>query len=176
MQILTLIVSVATLIATIYIPIIIADNTDYNSLFQEYISFEYAKSFQSIIDFFYDECKCDVNLIAAKYKEHYKKGRLDNLHLQRRYLNEFFVEMALMAERRPGIRRKIKRDYTGAEANIVKIIMYMNKAVDDDENDERLLYKPISSIKNEPWIHKKGVSGHLKFLYDILKKEGRWMK
>lgn len=70
------------------------------------------------------------------------------------------------------LRKKIKRDWTNSEAYVCKILVYMNKAVDEDSE----MFMDISSIKYERMPKVKGLSEYLIRFYNALRKESRNMQ
>ena len=99
LSLLSLIVAVLTLIATIWIPNKIKWEQTYSSLIESYKSLDYAIAYQGIVEFFVTECKNDVENIPHFYLQHFKdeitskKGKIDKdncLHFQRRMLAQFF--------------------------------------------------------------------------------------
>ena len=143
-----------------------------------YMSFEFAHAFQSVINFFYDDCGCDVDQISKKYKERYlsdfngDKDINNILHYQRRYLNDYFLELEMCRESSWILRRRIRKDWTTSEAWVVKILIYMDKTVDSDPE----LFKDISCIRHKKMPRVKGLSKYLEKFYEALRKESRWMQ
>ncbi len=70
-DIITIVVSLVTLFVTFSIPIQIMKFQRYTGLMSTYMSHEFGNALQSVINFFYDDCGCDVEKIPAKYKERY---------------------------------------------------------------------------------------------------------
>ncbi len=69
-------------------------------------------------------------------------------------------------------KRRVTNDFTNAEAKLLKILIYMGQAIDDDS----LLYKDISSDALFPKpAHLKGQNKSLGHLYQILKQSKRFM-
>lgn len=184
-QIITLVVSAITLFVTIIIPNRVMKNQRYTGLMSTYMSLEFAHAFQGVIEFFYDDCNCDVDQISLVYKKRYNKDRKnlkgngtnkiciqDVLHYQRRLLNNYFYELEMCRKSSFFLRRKIHKEWTTNEAWVVKILIYMNRTVDSDPE----LFKDISSIKHEVMPKTRGLSKHLENFYNALKSESRYMQ
>lgn len=176
-----IVISVVAIIFAIYIPIQIMKFQRYTSLSSTYMSLEFAHAFQSVIDFFYKECECDVEKIAEKYKERFNEDFNDKrkefdinktLHYQRRLLNDYFLELEMCRESSWYLRKIISKDWTTSEAYVCKILVYMNKAVDEDLE----MFMDISSIKYERMPKVKGLSEYLTRFYNALRKESRNMQ
>lgn len=180
-KVLEIIIPIITLIATIYIPIRVMKFQRYTNLISDYMSFDFANSFNGIIDFFYQDCGKDVSNIPEKYYERYKmdffrlsKGEISKeyvLHYQRRFLNDFFLELEMCRQSSYLLRRRILKDFTTGEAYVVKILLFMNNACDSNPD----IYKDISNIKYEHLFRTKGINKYLENLYKILIKTQRWM-
>lgn len=182
--IISIVISVATLVFTICIPLQIMKFQRYTNLMATYESFEFAHAFQCVIDFFYKDCDCDVERIPEEYKKcfvadfkklNYEKENFDItnvLHYQRRLLNDYFLELEMCRESSWILKNKIRKDWTTSEAYVCKILVYMNKAVDEDPE----LFKDISSIKYSKMPRIKGLSEYLIKFYNALRKESRNMQ
>ena len=182
--ILTLIVTILALIVAMYIPMQIMKYQQYTNLVGAYMSFEFAHAFQSVIDFFYDDCERDVERIPAEYKKRFENdmervirhgdsGDITNvLHYQRRYLTCFFFELEICRRSNRTLDRIIRKDWTKSEAFVMRILICMNDAVDNDKE----IFKDISSIKRERLPRTKGINEYLRSLQGILQNESRWMQ
>lgn len=180
----SVVIAFITLIVTICIPIQIMKFQRYTNLMSTYMSMEFAHAFQSIIEFFYKNCACDVEKIPYEYEKRYKedfeelKDKNSNksvdsvLHYQRRLLNDYFLELEMCRESSWLLRQKIKRDWTASEAYVSRILICMNKVVDDNPD----IMMDISSIKHQYVPKVKGVSEYLNRLYNELKVEKKWMQ
>lgn len=173
--IVTYILPFFTLYFAIRIPIKLSWEQQYSSLLDEYRSFDFAIALQGVIQFFVNECGNDVDLIKEKYKERFKKeieNNLDNinkencLHFQRRLLAQFFWQLNECSKRFRIGKRRIRNDFTKSEAKLIKILIYMGYAIEEDP----ILYKDISSsaIVKKP-SHQKGQNKGLSEIYQILK-------
>ena len=178
----TILIALITLIVTVSIPIQIMKFQRYTNLMPIYSSFEFGHAFQSVINFFYDDCECDVDRIPEEYYRRFsddfkelKDGKTDKenvLHYQRRYLNNFFMEIEFCRKSSWILRRLIRKDWTTSEAWVCKILIYMNKAVDANSD----MFKDISSIKHDKMPRTEGMSIYLERLYNTMKAESRFMQ
>lgn len=181
--------SIAACVIAVCIPVWIMHNQRYENLLQNYLSTDFVAAIKGIVDFFKDDCNSDVNQIADAYKkrfeEDFKKSNKETndksdctkeasqiLHFQRSMLNNFFWGLSSCTKRNPFLRHKLKNEFTRNEAYICKILIYMNLAV--DSNPE--FFTDVSDIKYEPMPKTKGMNNSLKNVYEILKKQKRWIK
>lgn len=149
-----------------------------------YLSYDFAVAVQGIVEFFKEDCNSDVDKIAYAYKKRFikdfgktgknKVSKEENLHYQRRLLSQFYYELDLCVEHKIlGIRRlQIRKLYGKSEANLVKILFFMNKAVDEDkESFNPVMYKNLKVADRIPCNENKlsVINRHLKHLYEILK-------
>lgn len=155
----------------------------YNSLCDVYRSTEYGAAIQAIVDFFVFDCSKDVSKIHSEYRKRFLhdfytnlKDVTDNskiLHYQRRLLVQFFYEIDLCANSIFIGKRRIGKDYTSKEADILKILFNIDEAVKDDP----VLMKDISSFESIPSPeHVKGINKGISRLYHLLKKSKREME
>lgn len=191
-DILTAGISLAALIAAIVIPVRIMNYQRYAGMHANYMSFEFAHALQSVISFYDEDCSGDVECIAGCYRDRYfqdmaelknqsgqDSGKQNNrieltdvLHYQRRYLTNYFYELEVCRRSSWVLRRQIRNDWTHNEAYVLKILVYMNQAVEENPD----IFKDISSIKYEPMPHLKGLSLYLINLYNELKDVGSSIK
>lgn len=135
---------------------------------------------QCVITFFHHDCGCDVEKISKKYRERFDEdfnsgNKIEiskTLHYQRRLLNDYFLELEMCRESSWYLRKIIRKDWTNSEAYVCKILVYMNKAVDEDPE----MFMDISSIKYERMPRVKGLSEYLARFYNALRKESRNMQ
>lgn len=176
----TIFVSVLTLIATIYVPEKIKWEQTYSSLVSLYLSYDFARALQGIVEFFNVECKQDVELIKEKYEEHFIKEvnaperSADRvLHFQRRLLAQFYTQLDLCA-RTPFFfigKRRVQKDFTKREANLIRVLYFMGKAIEESS----ILYKDISCDERvSPRV--RGQNKYLSHIYEVLKTSKRFME
>lgn len=181
-ELITIPLSIATLVCTIIIPIRIMNFQRYTNLSSTYMGFDFSHALQSVIEFFYKDCECDVEKIPEEYSKRFysdferlksrKIDREDVLHYQRRMLTDYFYELESCRASSKRLRKMIKMDWTTGEAYVSRILICMNKAV--DENPDIMM--DISSIKHQHVPKVKGISEYLDRLYNALKDEKKWMQ
>ena len=181
-DIISIVISVATLVFTICIPLQIMKFQRYTNLMTTYESFEFAHAFQCVIDFFYKDCDCDVDRIPEEYNKRFcsdfeklkarKIEKEDVLHCQRRMLTDYFYELESCRASSFRLSKMIKKDWTTSEAYVSRILICMNKAVDDNPN----IMMDISNIKHQHVPKVNGISEYLNRLYNELKNEKKWMQ
>lgn len=181
---LTLCLSFIAIVVAVFIPEKIKWEQTYSSLVAEYRSYDFAIAYQSIIEFFVEECKCNMDEVQKKYEDHYIKENHKcvgvscndsdkSLHFQRRYLAQFFWQLDLCSKSVFIGKHRITNDFSSSEAKMVKILYYMDMAIDSSE----ILYKDISAPDIVPSPeHSKGMNKYLSHIYKILNKSKRWMQ
>lgn len=153
------IIAFITLCVTIYIPEKIKWEQRYAQLMSDYRSYDFAAAVQGVVDFFVKDCGSNIEKIKTAYEDRFT-AEVDNenikpsvrystdsvLHYQRRLLNCFYYELNECA-RSPfvGIRR-VRSYFTEKEADILKILYFMNKAV----KESSVLFKDIHSDEPVP--------------------------
>ena len=174
---------IISIIVAIWIPFKIKWEQQYSSLMDSYRSMDYAIAYQGIVEFFVNECGNDVSLIPIVYKKRFVeeitncKGKInkDNcLHFQRRLLAQFFWQLNECAKSFSIGKGRVARDFTNAEAKLLKILIYIGQAIENDESG--LLFKDISCpdlVKSPSSL--KGQNKGLSQLYNILKRSKRFM-
>lgn len=180
LNILTLIVSLVGLIIAVYIPVRIMQYQQYTNLSPVYMNSEFGHAFQSVIDFFHDDCNCDVERIPEEYIKRYnsdfeklKNGKIQKesvLHYQRRLLSVYFCDLDNCRSSNRKLRKIIKKDWTTSESYVLKIIICMNDVV------KKQFMKDISSIKHQYIPRVKGISEYLDRLSTELSDGKPWMQ
>lgn len=176
MDIVQTVTCVITMIFTILIPVFIMNFTNYTNLTIKYMDAEIGQAIQAVVDFFYDDCNCDVSLINQMYLHRYYAdknldGNKPTLHNQRRLLTDFYCELEMCRKSSLLLKHKIKRDWTSKEAWIIKILIHMNNAVQEEG-----LMKDISSVKYEKIHRPKGINSYLNKLSEVLEKSDTEMR
>lgn len=202
-ELMTLIQTICSVLAVIlawYIPKKIKWDQFYSNLISECRSYDFAVAVQGVVEFFTLDCKSNVSAIPEKYRERFMKESygiqeplpktLDDLkeidkknllqkdsdktlHFQRRLLTQFYCELDSCLKSPFVGSKQVKKDFTKGESKILKILFFMNEAVDNDE----LIYKDIrfderiSSMKRA-----KGINKSLVHLYDELKNSKRYIE
>ena len=184
------ILSVSSLVVAWRIPVRIMQNQRYENLLQEYMGNDYAEALEGVIDFYVETCKSNVDLIAIEYNKLFNQKEKNNseedknseknknlqedkflkLHNQRRLLSYFFWQLNSCAKDSPSLRRKIKKEFTVNEAYICKILICMNKVLEDNPK----IFKDISSIKYEKISGIRGINKSLFDFHNLLKNQNRW--
>ena len=72
LDIISVIIAFITLIVTISIPWQIMKFQRYTNLTAMYMNAEYGYAFKQVIEFFHDDCGCDVERIPEEYIKRYK--------------------------------------------------------------------------------------------------------
>ena len=176
----TLAVTVIALIFAVFIPTRIMKYQRYTNLIGTYMSLDFAHAFQSVIAFFCDDCEYDVERIPEAYRTRFEHDMnpdsevalADRLHYQRRYLNNYFLELEMCRRSSRTLSRIIRKDWTKSEAYVTRILIFMNDAVDNDPE----MFKDISCIQDERLPRVRGMNEYLKSLQGILQNESRWMQ
>lgn len=197
-EVMTLIQTICSVFAVFlacYIPEKIKWNQFYSNLISEYRSYDFAIAVQGVVEFFTLDCDSDVTNISKKYKERFMKeiygfeGKESNekndkkkllqkdsdktLHFQRRLLTQFYWELDSCLKSSFIGSRHVKKDFTRGESNIIKILYFMNEAVDNDE----ILYKDICFDERLPTIKRaKGINKSLVHLSEELKNTKRYIE
>lgn len=173
------ILSALSLVVAWYIPIRIMRNQRYENLLQEYTGNDYAEALQGVIDFYVETCKSNIDLIPIEYNKLYtqkkesknlEEDKFSKLHNQRRLLSYFFWQLNSCAKDSPSLKRKIKKEFTVNEAYICKILICMNKVLEDNPK----IFKDISSIKYEKISGIRGINKSLFDFHNLLKNQNRW--
>ena len=150
-----------------------------------YLSYDFAVAVQGIVEFFTEDCNSNVDKIPCVYKKRFLKdfekignntkvSKEENLHFRRRLLSQFYYELDLCTEHKfLGIRRaQIRKLYGKSEANLIKILFFMNKAVDEDSKSSNpIMYKNLKVEDRIPCNETSlsVINQHMKHLYEILK-------
>lgn len=197
-EVMTLIQTICSVFAVFlacYIPEKIKWNQFYSNLISEYRSYDFAIAVQGVVEFFTLDCDSDVTKIPEKYKERFMKEiygfkgeelneKIDKkkllqkdsektLHFQRRLLTQFYWELDSCLKSSFIGARHVKKDFTRGESNIIKILYFMNEAVDNDE----ILYKDICFDERLPTIKRaKGINKSLVHLSEELKNTKRYIE
>ena len=82
----------------------------------------------------------------------------------------FFWQLNSCAKDSSSLKRKIKKEFTVNEAYICKILICMNKVLEDNPK----IFKDISSIKYEKISGIRGINKSLFDFHNLLKNQNRW--
>ena len=89
------------------------------------------------------------------------------LHYQRRFLAQFFYQLDLCARFSRSYRKRIQRDFTTSEANLIRILI----AIDEEINADDILKKSLDSdfrVRQAKYV--RGMNTFLAHLYHILRE------
>lgn len=146
MQIIQTVGSVIACILAFWIPKKIKWEQLYSQLLSDYCGYDIGAAIIGIVHFFHLNCSNDINKIQPAYNElykqqfdlsvntnnHFKVSNEQNIHLQRRLLVQFYCQLDLCA-RSPFIgKKRVQKDFTSKEANLLKILYYMNEAASEE--------------------------------------------
>lgn len=120
--------------------------------------------------------KFSVEKVKEKLNE--KKTQIINqkspklcLHYQRRLLAQFYYQLDLCANSHFIRKKRIYRDFTKGETNLVRLLFLMDRAVDDSD----VLFKDISCDERVP-RKAKGMNHYLADIYRVLKNSKPYME
>lgn len=162
-----------------FIPKRIMWEQSYSSLLSDYRSYDFGVAVQGIVEFFAIDCKSDVKNIKREYERRFKEDIKEIrekspelcLHYQRRLLAQFYYQLDLCA-RSPFIgKRRVRRDFTSREADIVRLLYLIGMSV----NDSGVLFKDISCDERVP-RSARGLNGSLADIYRVLKESKPYME
>lgn len=93
------------------------------------------------------------------------------LHYQRRLLAQFYYQLDLCARTIFIGKRRVRRDFTRREADIVRLLYLMDREVDES----KVLFKDISCDERVP-RSARGLNGYLADIYRVLKSSKPYME
>lgn len=172
-------ISVVACVLAWFIPKRIMWEQSYSSLLSDYRSYDFGIAVQGIVEFFAVDCNYDVKKIKKEYERRFKEdikeicGKSPELclHYQRRLLAQFYYQLDLCA-RSPFIgKRRVRRDFTSREADIVRLLYLMGSEV----NESDVLFKDISCDERVP-RSARGLSRSLADIYRVLKESKPYME
>ena len=188
-DILPIIQTVAAILAcflAVYIPQKIKWEQMYSQLLSDYCGYDFGAAVMGVVFFFNQDCDRDVGKIQEKYTDWFKKQfenqiklanpnyqnikieykipNDQNLHYQRRLLTQFYFLLDQCA-RTPFIgRRRVQKDFSSKEANMLKVLYYMNLAAESSD-----VFMDISVDDRIP-PNPKSINKYIKHIYGVLKK------
>lgn len=158
-----------------FIPKRIMWHQTYSDLIKEYRSYDFGVAVQGIIEFFTKNCKSDIDNIKMEYEYRYRNeidlGKIKTtppqlcLHYQRRLLAQFFYQLDLCSRTIFVGKKRILKDFTKNEANLIRILYLINNAIEESD----IIKKNISCEFSLSAEKGKGLNGWLSHLYSILK-------
>lgn len=177
-----IIISLLTLFITIYIPKKLAWEQFYNTLISEYRSIVFGKAVQNIIRFYINTCDSDISRIQKEYEQIFRKEIEDSeicnentLHYDRRLLAQFFIDLDKCAKTRWYYigKKRVLKDFTKGTQNIVKILYFMNNAVENSS----LMYKEITFYEKIPKSTSLcGINKYLAHMSEILNQSKKYIE
>lgn len=173
----------------------------YSGLIHDYRSYDFAVAVQGIVEFFSIECENSVKRIPLEYKKRFlsdiyglqntqintledlqKNAKSLNfnqesseacLHYQRRLLAQFFYQLDLCARSIFIGKRRVTKDFTQGEANLIRILFLIDNAIDESE----ILKKDISCDFRMPRHERtRGMNKYLSHIYSVLRKSKPYME
>ena len=95
------------------------------------------------------------------------------LHYQRRLLAQFFYQLDLCARSIFIGKRRVTKDFTQGEANLIRILFLIDNAIDESE----ILKKDISCDFRMPRHERtRGMNKYLSHIYSVLRKSKPYME
>lgn len=89
------------------------------------------------------------------------------MHYQRRLINQFYFQLNECAKCPLIGKKRVQKDFTSREADILKIIFFMNRAAEESS----IIFKDISTSERLPKSHRsKGAQKIIVEMYEIFKK------
>ena len=179
-----LILAFLAFIVAIFIPEKIKWEQTYSTLLAEYKSYDFAAAVQGVVEFFTERCNKDVTKIKTEYENLIKEYSIklnngnpisneQNLHFQRRLLTTFFWQLEQCSKSIFIRKRRVKRDFTSNEANIAKVVYFMNQAV----SESKILFKDLKTCDLIPKAENvKGINSSVVYIYELLKKEPKFIR
>ena len=179
-DIISVILSILSLIFTIYISKKISWEQFYSSLMTEYRSIEFGRAMQNVIHFYTETCGSDVNRIQEEYEKKFKEEVLldkneNSLHYDRRLLAQFFVDLDKCAST-PWYyigKKRVIKDFTSGTKNLVAILYFMGCAIDSST----IIFKELEINERIPkYKNKKGMNKYLLSMHETLTKSKKYMQ
>ena len=144
----------------------------YSQLLSDYRGHDFGAAVMGITMFFHDQCKNSVDAIHSEYVKTFNEqfrnqpNKLSSdkmLHFQRRLLTQFYWDLDQCANSFYIGKKRIQKDFSSKEANLLKVVYYMNEAAASPEvymdisTDDRLTPNPQS------------INKYIRHIYTILK-------
>lgn len=130
----TLIIAIATLLATKKISFV----QQWNTLMSEYRGHEFGKAVKEVASFYCKDCLSEVQNIEAEYSKRCKNETNlpaeQTLNFQRRLISQYYWQLYICAYDYFRSKKMIKKSFNKNEMNLMAIILHMNKAADKQYN------------------------------------------
>lgn len=174
--------SIVACVLAIWIPKKISWEQLYSSLLIDYYSYDFGAAIMGVVQFFNKICKNDIENIKEEYikqikilfpndlSEKSKISNEQNLHYQRRLLTQFYYQLDLCARSHFIGSKRIQKDFSSKEANLLKVLFYMNEASTSPE-----IFMDISTDDRLP-KKTKGINSYIKHIYWILKSSPDYIR
>ena len=179
------IAAILACVLAVYIPKKISWEQMYSQLLSDYCGYDFGAAVMGVVLFFKQDCNCDVGIIKKQYedwfnkqfakqlrennpnfensKADYKIPNDQNLHYQRRLLTQFYFLLDQCA-RSPFVgKRRVQKDFSSKEANLLKVLYYMNLAAESSD-----VFMDIGVDDRIP-PNPKSINKYIKHIYGILK-------
>lgn len=158
---------------TLFIAQKIAFIQQWDTLVNEYRSYEFGEAIKSICDFYIDKCNRQPELIEKKYCEQFYSDSNQNkdykamLHSQRRLLAQYYWQLLACVKGKYWSHKYIRKYFTKNEMNLIAIIYYMSMASDNNQDTYRPLVK---KEENDIQKEESSICKELHNLYEIFGK------
>lgn len=175
------ILSLSACILAFWIPKKIKWEQMYSQLLTDYCGYDFGAAVMGVVLFFHNDCNNNVDNIPDRYKERFLKDfsiennnssvpNDKNLHLQRRLLVQFYCQLDLCARSIFIGKRRVQKDFSSKEANLLKILYFMNEAANTEP-----IFMDISS--DERIRHDKhGINSYISNIYSLLKDSPEYIR
>ena len=164
-----------------FIPKRIMWHQAYSDLIRDYRSYDFGVAVQGIVEFFTEDCKSDIDNIKLEYETRFQNEVSNDkiktmapqlcLHYQRRLLAQFFYQLDLCSRTIFVGKKRILKDFTKNEANIIQILYLINNAIEESD----IIKKDISCEFSLSAGKGKGLNRWLSHIYSLLKNNSRHM-
>ena len=174
--------SIIACILAIWIPKKISWEQLYSNLLIDYYSYDFGAAIMGVVLFFNRNCENDIEKVRGEYikqvKELFSDGCFEqstvsndnNLYYQRRLLTQFYYQLDLCARSHFIGQKRIQKDFSSKEANLLKVLFYMNEASTSPE-----IFMDISTDDRLP-KKTKGINSYIKHIYWILKSSPDYIR
>ncbi|MCR4954665.1 MAG: hypothetical protein K6A43_11400 [Treponema sp.] len=163
-----------------YIPNKLSWEQRYSQLLADYRGYDFGAAVMGITMFFNKCCNNDVGLIEKEYREIFQaqfknqwipnKDKYmpevpndQNLHFQRRLLTQFYWDLDQCTKSIFIGKKRIQRDFSSKESNLLKVLYYMNEA----SQEEGIFIDITTDDRLTP--NAKSINKYIKHIYNILK-------
>lgn len=153
----------------------------YQQLISEYRGYSFGVAIMEIGLFFRNECLNNVDNIQKNYLNHFKndfdkekcspqQSSENILHYQRRLLTQFYYQLDLCAKSIFIGKRRVQRDFSSKESDLLKILFYMNEAALSSK-----VFVDITCSDGIP-LTKKDINSYIRHIYCVLKESPNYIR